>query len=77
MIMTHVKDSIDLELSDIVQAAMQRWTFARQYLDLEHDDLGVRMVDIVYIFLTGREDGSLYSRQLCQLGNASCPMHCC
>ena len=77
MIMTHVKDSIDVELSDIVQAAMQRWTFARQYLDLEHDDLGVSMVDIVYIFLTGREDGSFHSRQLCELGNASCPMHCC
>lgn len=56
---------------------MQRWTSARQYLDLEHDDLGVSMVDTVYIFLTGGKDGSLHSRQPCELGNASCPMHCC
>lgn len=70
-------DHIDLGLSDGREATMQRQTSARQYLDLEHDDLGVSMVDIVYILLTGREDGSLHSRQLCELGNASCPMHCC
>ena len=93
--MTHVKDHIDLGLSDDyfdlglsddhiaiglsddVEATMQRQTSARQYLDLEHDDLGVSIVDIVYILLTGCEDGSLHSRQLCELGNASCPMHCC
>ena len=74
---TNVKDHIDLGLSHIVEATMQRWASAQQHLDLEHDDLGVSMVDIVYIFLTGRKDGSLDSRELCELGNASCSMHCC
>ena len=75
--MTHADDRTVLRLSDVMEAAMQRWTSARRHLDLEHDDLGVSMVDVVYIFLTGGEDGSFHSRQLCQLGNASCPVHCC
>ncbi|KAA6422681.1 MAG: hypothetical protein FRX49_07217 [Trebouxia sp. A1-2] len=51
--MTHADDRTVLRLSDVMEAAMQRWTSARRHLDLEHDDLGVSMVDVVYIFLTG------------------------